>query len=45
MIEHLSQAAGATLQPVMALALDALLGILAGALVLAGVSSLKRLKK
>ena len=45
LIEHLSQGAGATLQPVMALALDALVGILAGALVLAGVSLLKRLRK
>lgn len=44
-IETLTQSAGTALQPVMALGLDALVGILAGALVLAGVTLVQRLKK
>ena len=43
-IEQWSLVAGASLQPVVALALEAVVGILAGALVLAGVAGFKRLK-
>ena len=42
LLEYLSQGAGPTLQPVITLALDALAGILAGALVLLGVITVKR---
>ena len=43
-IEQWSLGAGASLQPVLALALEAVVGILAGVLVLAGVTGIKRLK-
>jgi predicted DNA repair protein MutK len=43
-IEQASLVAGASLQPVLALALEAVLGVLTGALVLAGVTGLKRLR-
>jgi predicted DNA repair protein MutK len=43
-IEHLSLVAGAALQPVVSLALDAVAGIVAGAVVLAGVTGVKRLR-
>ncbi len=43
-LAHLSQSAGATMQPVVSLSLDAVVGILAGALVLAVVTGLMRLK-
>ncbi len=41
----LTQAGGQALQPVLGLGLDALIGILAGALVLAGVTLVQRFKK
>ncbi|MDO8775455.1 MAG: DUF808 domain-containing protein [Burkholderiaceae bacterium] len=44
LIEHLSLGAGASMQPLIALALDAAAGILAGAVVLAGVTGVKRLR-
>ena len=44
-IEHFSLRAGATLQPVLSMTLDAVVGILAGALVLAGVTAIHRLRK
>jgi predicted DNA repair protein MutK len=43
-IEPLFAGAGAALQPVISLAADAVLGVLAGALTLAGVSLVKRLR-
>jgi len=43
-IEHLSLVAGAALQPVVSLALDAVAGIVAGAVVMAGVTGVKRLR-
>jgi len=45
LIEHWSLVAGAALQPVAALTLNALAGILAGAVVLASVILVKRLKQ
>jgi len=45
LIEHWSLVAGAALQPVAALTLNALGGLLAGAVVLASVSLVKRLKQ
>ena len=45
LIQRLSQGLGTVLQPVAALALDAAVGILAGAVVLAGVAGVKRLMK
>ena len=44
-IEALTHAGGQTLQPVLGLGLDALVGILAGALVLAGVTLVQRFRK
>jgi hypothetical protein len=43
-IEHLSLVAGAALQPVVSLALNAVAGIVAGAVVMAGVTGVKRLR-
>ena len=45
LIEHWSMVAGAAMQPVAALTLNALAGILAGAVVLASVTMVKRLKQ
>ena len=44
-IEALTHAGGEALQPVLGLGLDALVGILAGALVLAGVTLVQRFRK
>ena len=44
-IETLTHAGGEALQPVLGLGLDALVGILAGALVLAGVTLVQRFRK
>ena len=44
-IEHLSLMAGAALQPVMSLLVDAVVGVVAGAAVLAGVTVVQRLKR
>lgn len=44
-IEHVSLSAGASLQSVISLSLDAAVGMLAGALVLAGVTGFKRLRQ
>ncbi len=44
-IESLTQVGGQALQPVLALGLDAVVGLLAGALVLAGVTLVQRFRK
>ena len=43
-IETLTQAGGLALQPVLALGFDAFVGVLAGALVLAGVTLVQRFR-
>ena len=44
LIEQLSLGAGATLQPLIALTLDGVAGLVAGAVVLACVSGIKKLR-